>query len=491
MRLLAVAAVTIIALLGLATPAGAATITGKVHDDGDGTSLGTMHFRAGPGVANRVTVKPDESNDSFLIRERAERLRASGACDQVSRHAAVCPITESDDAVEIVLGGRADRVEVQRACGGRYYCSVDVAARGGAGDDVLTGGGKFYGGRGHDVLRGALRGKSWDRFHGGPGGDLMIGHGPAGNEALADVFYDDETDTQAARDVIRGGKDARALLDYSMRERDLSIDLHDSELGPEGDRVSGVKGLIGGAGDDELIGTGGTNRFGGGPGDDDLDGRGGGDVLGGGAGDDTVLGGNGDDRLEEIYFQDERSSGGPSGTDRFVGGPGSDEMHSRDTDEADGEISPDDVQCDADDQPVESDPADLLRDCARMFGWDAGTSKFEMETVPELTDEGAVFTLRCAITEIDQSSQPSVRRCRGELVLSDATGAEIGRQSFEFEEEGDILAPWPWVTVTVPVSDAGRAAIEANEVIGVRVNAFSSNGFGFPPAGYRARLGAG
>ena len=486
MRALATASATAIALLGLATPAGAATVTGKLNEDEDSTDFGTMHFRAGPGVANRVIVKPDESNDSFFITERAERLRASGACDQVNRHTARCPITESDDAVEIVLGGRADRVEVQRACAGRYYCSVNIAAHGGAGDDVLTGGGKFYGDRGDDVLRGALRGKSWDRFHGGPGNDLMVGHGPAGNDALADEFYDDETDAQAARDVIRGGKNARAMLDYSMRERNLSIDLHDAKLGPEGDRVSGVKDLIGGAGDDELIGTGGTNRFGGGPGNDSLDGRGGGDVLAGGADDDTVLGGNGDDRLEEIYFNDTRSAAGPMGSDLFVGGAGADASESVDTSKTNGDIWPDEVRCDADDLPVESDPTDLLRDCARMLGFDAGINRFEMETVPELTDDGAVFTLRCAITEIDDSG---TRRCRAELVLSDATGAEIGRKSFEFEHEGDVLDPWPWVTVTVPVSDAGRAAIEANEVIGVQVNVLSPKGPSVPPSGYRSRMG--
>jgi hypothetical protein len=49
---------------------------------------------------------------------------------------------------------------------------------------------------------------------------------------------------------------------------------------------------------------------------------------------------------------------------------------------------------------------------------------------------------------------------------------------------------WPELTVTVPLSDAGRAAIEANEVIQVQANAFSSSGIRFPPTGYRARLGA-
>jgi hypothetical protein len=490
MRSLLTAFATTVALVAAASPAGAATVTGTVHRDEDSVPTGTMQFRAGPGVANRVTVTPEKEGryvgSTFLIIERAERLKASGACDQVNGHTARCPITESDNAVEISLGGRADRVAVERVCRGRYYCGVGVLARGGRGDDVLLGGGEFYGDGGDDVLRGAPNGRGWDRFHGGPGGDLMVGRGPAGNNALGDIFYDDETDAQATRDVIRGGEDARAMLDYSMRERNLSLDLHDSRLGPEGDRVSGVRSLVTGAGDDELIGTGGTNRFGGGPGDDLLDGRGGGDVLGGGADDDTLLGGTGRDRLEEIYFSDVRSSDTPLGSDRFVGGPGPDEVGSVDTDEPDGEVFADDVQCDPGDLPVVSDPTDLLRDCFEMAAWGAGLPRFTMRVVPELTEEGAVFTLRCAPTEFDDSSQP---RCRGELVLTSDGGAEFGRQGFDFGSEDPLF--WPEVTVTVPLSDAGRAAIEANEVIGVRVNAFSDDGFTFPPAGYRAQLGAG
>jgi hypothetical protein len=241
--------------------------------------------------------------------------------------------------------------------------------------------------------------------------------------------------------------------------------------------------VITGAGDDEVTGTGGTNRVGGGPGNDHLDGRGGGDVLAGGADDDTLLGGNGDDRLEEIDFNDVRSADAPRGSDLFVGGPGADLIESVDTNEPDGEIWPDEVRCDGEDHSVESDPADLLSDCFLMVGWDSGLSRFQMRVVPQLTDEGAVFTVRCAITEIPDSG---VYRCRGELVLTDAGGGEIGRKSFEYEQEDPLF--WPEITVTVPVSDAGRAAIQANEVIGVRANAFSSSGVRFAPAGYRARL---
>ena len=477
MRSLLLIAVTAVALIASASSAGAATISGQVRGGGDGTDFGTMEFRAGSGVANRVTIRRVGGPlGSFVITERAERLRASGDCEQVNRHTARCPVTESDAAVEIVTRDRADRVEVELP-------RVAVRARGGEGGDLLLGGGEFYGDSGDDTLRAASGVKSWDRFHGGPGRDLMVGRGQS-SKGATDIFYDDETDTQAARDVIRGGADARATLDYSMRDDDLSIDLRDARLGPDGDRVSGVRNLVTGAGDDELIGTGGTNMLGGGPGDDLLVGRGGGDVLGGGGDDDELLGGNGRDRLEEISFFDVRSGDRPRGSDRFVGGPGRDQVRSADTDDPDGEIFADDVQCDVDDEAVTSDPADLLRDCRWILGWGPAIPGFQMQVVPQLTDEGAVFTLRCAPTEFDDSG---TARCRGEIVLTGASGTEFGRRGFDFTSEDPIF--WPEVTVTVPLSDAGRAAIEANEVIGVRVNPFSSNGFRFPPVGYRAELG--
>ena len=193
-----------------------------------------MQFRAGRGVENHVIVRPERNRDpahsisTYLVKEPAERLKASGACKQVDRHTARCPRTEDSILVEIVLRDRADRVEVQR-CRARFECTVGVRARGGSGNDVLTGGGEFYGDQGDDVLRGLTRGRSGDSFHGGPGRDLMVGHGQRG--VLEDFFYDDETDAQAARDVIRAGESARAFIDYSMRwDRDLRIDLRKERL---------------------------------------------------------------------------------------------------------------------------------------------------------------------------------------------------------------------------------------------------------------------
>ena len=218
---------------------------------------------------------------------------------------AICPWTESSPAIKVLVGDRNDRVEVT---------DVPADVRGGDGGDVLIGDGdELFGDSGNDTLLG--RPGSWDRLHGGPGRDRMQGRGAG--QGLTDEFYDDESDEQAARDVVSGGTDADALIDYSMRTRPLQIDLRRDYSGPERDIISGIASVTGGAGADVLIGNGRTNRLSGGNGDDRLHGLGGDDLLNGGLSNDLMSGGDGADRLTESPFWG--SPGG--GTDRFIGAP--------------------------------------------------------------------------------------------------------------------------------------------------------------------------
>ena len=462
-------AITTLALCALPATAPAATISGKTYDDGDGTTLGTMKFRASPGVANRIVVEAVAGLHSFRVTDRAERVRASGDCDQDGRHSAICPWTESDHALEMRLGGRGDRVLTKGS-------NLDVLVRGGNGDDVLRGSGdELFGDRGDDVLRG---GRGWDRLHAGPGRDHVDGRGAG---SLDDIYYDDETDGQAARDTYLALPSNRAELHYSKRTRDLRIDLHDQRIAPERDLIDGVKSLMGGSGDDVFIGTGGRNRLQGGPGDDRLFGRLGPDHLSGGQGNDRMFGEDGDDWLTEGVYWD--SSAG--GRDRYVGGAGRDDMVSLDS-LADDEVEADEVSCDAEDQAVESDPQDRLHDCLRVRGWDV--SSLDMATTPQLTTEGAAFHVLCGPTESEQvSSSEIVFRCHGRLIIRSAAGEEYGSREFSFDVE--FFPMQTEQTVTVPLTDAGRAAIQRGDLVIVEAEALSSNGFDIPSAGYRAPIG--
>ena len=462
----------LITLVAFAVPsvAPAATVGGKQRSR-DGTRVGTMTFRAGSGVANRVTVTPIEPYSTFRVTDRAEGLRARGDCKQDGRHSAICPWTESDDALIVLASDGADRVDARGW--------VDVLVRGGGGDDVLLGNGdQLFGDRGDDRLRG---GSGWDRLHGGPGRDHVDGRG--GSKYLNDIFYDDETDAQAARDVYLARSNNRAELDYSKRTRDLRIDLHDRRIAPEGDRIDGVKGLKGGSGDDRFVGTGGKNRLQGGPGKDKLYGRNGHDHLSGGKGNDSMFGEAGDDWLTEGPYWDSTASG----RDKYRGGPGSDEIDALDSLD-DDEFEADDVLCQGSDQPVESDPKDRLRGCARIVGWDAALGDLEARVQPELAADGAAFRFTCGATESEQQTEGGdiEFRCRGRIEVRASSGGTYGAREFVFPAE--VAGPEEEHTVTVPLTDAGRAAVERGDVITVVFVPLSSNGYDLPAAGYRARL---
>lgn len=486
----AVAAVLV--LLAAAPPASAGVFAGTTRDD-DGVRRGKMTYTASRGVANDVSVEAGFEGEGrasrILVRDLAERVRAGGECVELDRHTVSCPWTEDEPPVVVLAADRDDRVEVRQVCqGGPGPCRhLPVTVRGGKGDDTLTGGGEFFGERGDDVLYGSHERESWDRFHGGPGRDTMDGNGHHRN-GLQDQFFDDETDGQAARDVVIAGRNARASIDYSRRRRAMRVDLHDSRIGPERDRVSGVKSITTGAGDDVLIGTGGPNELGGGPGRDRLYGRLGDDVLSGGLGDDAMYGEEGDDALAEPSLYGVYSGPG-GGRDRFFTGPGTDEVRSYDSLDRDGRTEPDYVRCEGRDKPVSSDPSDRLRGCRTVAGWDLG--ELELRVVPVLRDGGATFTLRCAPTEFEERRNPQtgelsyLHRCRGELIVS-RRGAEYGRQSFSFEMENYRT---PWVEVTVPLSAEGMRAARGRKVVHVTALAQSSEpGFRYPPAGYRSAL---
>lgn len=452
-----------LALLLLPTGAApAATVGGKVRVR-EGTDFGTMTFRAGSGVANRVTVEPVVRFGRFRITDRAEPLRATGDCQQDGRHSALCPWTESSPALRILVRGKSDRVTVE----GR----VSTTVSGSGGRDTLRGNGvELFGGHGSDTLIG---GRGWDRLNGGPGRDRVEGRGSS--PYLPDVFIDGERDRQAARDVYVGGRNARATLDYSLRSRSLRIDLHDRRVAPERDLISGVKGLVGGAGDDRFVGTGGTNTLNGGPGNDRLHGRGGKDTLDGGTGDDAMYGEDDDDSLRDAS----PSTATDGADDLFVGGKGRDDMQSLETGD---DHWRDEVRCDSRDRPVRSDAADRLRRCTTIEGWDI--AELEMQVQPQLTAEGLAFTLRCGPTESEQTSPSTfVRRCRGTLTVHASNTVEYGRQDFSFEMSGYRT---PEVTVTVPLTEAGRQAVERGAILTVEAVAASSNGWTFPSAGYRA-----
>ncbi len=196
-----------------------------------------------------------------------------------------------------------------------------ITASGGSGDDDLDATGPLTatlsGDEGKDVL---LGGTGADLLSGGPGGDRIDGLSGAdiisGGDGLDDLeggpdddqivggegndlekggdrndTFSDATGRPDGADDIRGdiGTDT---VDYSRRTGDLDVhvdnDAGDGEAG-EGDALSSIERVLGGSGDDLLVGNRFDNTLKGAAGRDHLVGGAGIDVLDTGVGDDTVL----------------------------------------------------------------------------------------------------------------------------------------------------------------------------------------------------------
>jgi hypothetical protein len=278
--------------------------------------------------------------------------------------------------------------------------------RGGPGDDLLIGGGgddDLDGGGGHDEL-----------------------HGGGGFNRLSDG---DRTGSVDA-DVLDGG--GKAFLDYGSRTKPLRIDLRspgaDGQRG-EGDRVSGVTGVVGGHGKDVLSGTRGPNVLQGGGGSDRLYGRAGDDGLYVSSSG-VAVGGHGDDTIIVL-------DGGPA---EVVCGPGGDEVLWNE-------------------EPLGAGPW-LSRSCEQI---DAGESEFALRIRPPRPlgvsrDGRLVFHVPCR----------APRACRQRLTITRPRPpfAELGSRRFTTPKGGrQIAIPVPAQVVQQARRRPLRLRVEFDGVI--------------------------
>ncbi|MBS2021131.1 MAG: hypothetical protein JST92_01885 [Deltaproteobacteria bacterium] len=157
-----------------------------------------------------------------------------------------------------------------------------------------------------------IAGSGDDKITGNALGNVLNG-GPGD-----DTFY---AVTAIANDTYIGGP---GIDTVSYAARTAAVRLAIDNLADSGDQAQGekdtirgdIENLIGGDGDDTLIGNSGPNRLEGGPGDDTIYGLDGDDVLVGGPGDDRLFGGNGDDTF--LYV----SASGGEGNDVIDCGAG-------------------------------------------------------------------------------------------------------------------------------------------------------------------------
>ena len=304
-------ALLLVILLALASPSIAAAGTATLLTE----PTPTLAYTAAPGERNAIAVRVEAviGSTSVVLGDSGAPVIAGSGCATIDPNTVRCSVGLGLPAIAIDAGDGDDTLAATEA-------NINMTAFGGEGADRLTGAGTLSGGPGNDVLTGVdfspcSKGDyCGETLIGGPGDDVL--HGGGGNDALIGDAGNDLLDGGP------GGDTASYAATTSAVQVDLAAGTADG-AGGERDRLTGVENVIGGAGDDRLLGDDAPNLLVGGAGDDRVDGRGGNDRLGpdtgrdggadvlrGGAGDDTLYsggrgftlsGGAGDDHLSGVF----------------------------------------------------------------------------------------------------------------------------------------------------------------------------------------------
>jgi Ca2+-binding RTX toxin-like protein len=306
------------------------------------------------------------AGDDTLTAPASGGTLMGGAGNDTLRGGAAADVLDGGDGADTLDGGDGDDVLAGGAGGdvlrgGAGSETISYADRGGAvtvtrgdgaddgqvgeGDDVgsdietIVGtpfadslsagstGATLAGGGGNDVLVGSPAG---DAFDGGAGNDRLVSGGGDdtltggdGDDTLAAGPGVDQVDGGAGNDVLDGGDGADALLggdgidvvSYASRTKPVIVGIgigrsNDGERNEKDDIGVDVEGVVGGRGNDRIVGSALANVLRGGSGND---------VVDGGAGNDRLFGGPGNDRLT-----------GRAGNDQLRGEAGSDQLDARD-----------------------------------------------------------------------------------------------------------------------------------------------------------------
>jgi len=209
--------------------------------------------------------------------------------------------TDGDDDIRLFIS--QDQIVVRDAGGDTPFNLADIS-----GIDIQAGDGNDHVQLDPDVPAADIEGQAGDdTLIGGDSDDTLEGGG--GNDYM---------DGKGGADVMRGGT-GFDTADYRFRSEDLNLSIDDAPNdgangGGEGDNIhTDVERVMGGSGDDLIVGSDADNS------------------LAAGAGDDTVLGGLGDDSIDGDDGDDWLI--GEQGNDRLTGGPGRDLMEGRSGDD--------------------------------------------------------------------------------------------------------------------------------------------------------------
>ena len=304
-----VAAIAITVAFAEMTTARAATVRAS---SGGESARDQVIFTAADGERNQVLISPTADPDSFdyefVVRDAGAVITPGIGCEAIDQHTVGCrgqllPYRVGLGEVVASLGDGDDELRVSELPPSDRLPPT-VIVNGGAGNDELvgsTGGGllgRLDGGPGDDQLWGADTG---DDLRGGGGRDQL--HGLGGDDRLSDGDRDDRAGEDGpGQDLLDGGA-GNDTVSYAQRTASVAVNIGDDRPDGgrgEGDRLTGIESIIGGSGDDRLIGDRRPNVIHGGGGHDRVIGRGGDDALAADAG--TVDCGRGKDSVGRSSF---------------------------------------------------------------------------------------------------------------------------------------------------------------------------------------------
>jgi Ca2+-binding RTX toxin-like protein len=235
----------------------------------------------------------------FATKPGAERSRCGGSEATISSNEARILGTRGPDVIaagpgpNAIHGGRGN----DTICGGGGGDRI----HGGRGNDRIEaerGNDTIHGGRGSDEVSGGVdrdrvRGDSGnDTVRGGPGDRDDVDGGRGDDEVAGGRGVLDTVHGGIGNDRIDGGPGRHDIASYRSAGGPVEVDLsRRAVVGAEEEPLIRVEDVVGGNGEDVLVGSAGTpNRLDGGPGDDLLRGAMGSDQAFGGPGSDECLG---------------------------------------------------------------------------------------------------------------------------------------------------------------------------------------------------------
>ena len=276
---------------------------------------------SGESVATVDNVDEDDETDSLwnitdLIGSSFDDILSGNDRQNLLSGGEGDDILEGEEEDDLLIGGEGSDTASYASAGFAVDVNLGMPYEQDTGDDTgwdtLDGIENLIGSNFDDTLYGNHE----DNFlRGGPGEDLLEGR--AG---------DDKLEGGADGDILEGGlgNDTASYIDST---NDLTIDLSYVEtwtFEAAEDSLESIESLIGGEGDDLLIGDENDNSLDGGIGEDVLYGRDGADTLSGGPGDDELYGEAGDDTLQGGADADVLDGGDDTNTASYTLAPADD-----------------------------------------------------------------------------------------------------------------------------------------------------------------------